>query len=247
MKQLVYLNQLFPEDLGVHLDLADNQLAAGNWANSTETLEEILNKYPKNIPAQHRIASLRRVKNEAFSTVFKYERQEESLLKQVFKAAYSKATSTLLSLKLWFGQTKYSSETAGLEDITYKDLGLQLSTSNSSKIRTSLAGQATLNENHWFFSGSGTLRWFFNLSNSITISSNVNELWNDPFVASFFQARLNRLQSDLNLSFFNRIVLWNRLSYERHSINKNQHFGDAFRSIYNPFINLIFNPYNLDN
>lgn len=74
------------------------------------------------------------------------------------------------------------------------------------------------------------IRWYLNPSNSLAISSSLNEIWNDPLSASFFQGRRHTAQSDLNLFLLNRIFLWNRFSYESHAINKNSHFGDAFRS-----------------
>ncbi|MFQ5824480.1 MAG: tetratricopeptide repeat protein [bacterium] len=231
-KILKQLESLYPDNLGLKLDLADNELATGDWYTSTKTLKKILQKYPKNLPAQKRLLLLRREQNQAFSTDYIFEKQSGNFFKQIYNFVFSKATSSILNFKFLYGEESYSSKDLIFEDETFQNLGVNLSSRYNSKLQTSFGATVQRHRDAWYLTGKGMVQWNFNPSNSFTISSSLNELWNDPLLASFFLGRSHRLESDINLFLLNRIFLWNRFSYERHAINKNSHYGNVYRSYF---------------
>lgn len=232
VKLLKQLESLRPDDLGLKLDLADSELASGDWYHSTKTLQRILQAYPKNLPAQERLARLRREQSQAVVTEYQFEEQSDSFFKQMYNFVFSKATSSMLNFKFLLGEEKYTSKDVSFEEQSYLNLAVNLLSRYSSELLTLFEAAAQRNRDDWNLSGKGLVRWYLTPSNTFTISSSVNELWNDPFVASFFQGRRQSVKSDVNLFLLNRLFLWNRLSYEHHAIDKNNHFGNAYRSYF---------------
>ncbi len=224
------IQAIHANDLGLQIDLADAEQASGDWYASTEILKSVLDKYPNTLPAQERLLLLRREQNESFATELKVEQQSRNIFKQIYNLVYTKASSSLLHLKLLFGEEKYSASTSGLDDENYINMGVNLSSRYNDKHETSFGVNTQRHQGEWNFSGSLMYRRHFSLVNNLTISSTLNELWNDPFIAVFYQGRKYSVNSDVNLYLLNRIFFWNRLSYERHAINKTTLFGDAFRA-----------------
>ena len=230
-KILMQLEQQLPNDLGLKLDLADIELASGDWYNSLKSLEKVLQKDPRNGPAKERLFYLRREQSPSISTNYKFETQSKNYFKQSSQFAYSKATSSIFNYTFSLEEEKYSSKDNDFEDESYLNIGLKLNSRHNTNLYSSFAAKAKRNREKWFLAGNSKIRWHFNPSQSITLSSTINDSWNDPFIATSFRGRLNSFKTDANLVLADRILLWNRLSYELHSINNNP-FGNAFRSYF---------------
>lgn len=223
------LQQRFPDDIGLQIDLADGELAAGDWYRTTETLKSILRKYPKSLPAQDRLTYVRRQQSQAVSTDYQTEMQSDNFFRRVYNVVVTKAKSSLLHFKLLFGEEKYSTKDSSLPEEKYQNVAAQLSSSFNKNLKASAGAKVRQNGDNWYLTIRGRTQWNFNLSNSLSLSTDLNELWNDPFTAAFQKGRLNRFQSDLNLYLLNKIFVWNRFSYEQHKF-KNGRFGNVLRS-----------------
>ena len=219
----------YPDDTGLRIDLADSELAAGDWYRSSETLKSVLSKYPKNLPAQERLTLLRRQRSQAFAADYSSAKQSDNFFKQMYNVAVTKAKSSLLHLKLMFGEEEYSTKDNSLPEMKYQNVGFELLSSFSKNLQTEVGAKVQQNGDNWYLVTNGKAEWNFDPSNGISLSANMNDLWNDPFTAAFQKGRLNRFQSDLNLFLFKKIFLWNRFSYEQHKFNQGR-FGNALRS-----------------
>jgi len=133
-------------------------------------------------------------------------------------------------LKLLFGEEKYATNDDSFARTRYGRVGFEISSRWNSKLQTEWGAAAQRHEDNWYLSGQGSMRWYFHPANSITLSTSLNQLWSDPFVAAFYQGRLYGVTSDLNWLMLNRLQVWSRVSFERHLVNQNQRFGDALRS-----------------
>jgi len=219
----------YPGDTGLRIDLADSELAAGDWYRSGETLKNVLSKYPKNLPAQERLTLLRRQRSQALAADYTSAKQSKNFFRQMYNVVVTKAKSSLLHLKLIFGEEEYSTKDNTLPGIKYQNAGFDLSSNFSKNLQTEVGAKVQQNGDNWYLATKGKAEWNFDPSNKVSLSANLNALWNDPFTAAFQMGRLNRFQSDLNLFMFKRIFLWNRFSYEQHKFNQG-HFGNALRS-----------------
>ncbi|MFQ5770721.1 MAG: tetratricopeptide repeat protein, partial [bacterium] len=226
-KILTELAAQYAPDIGVKIDLVDAKLASGDWYQSTKILQEILQQYPNTVPAQERLRLLRREQSQAFYSNYEHETESGNFFKQIYNVVLSKVVYSFFHLKFLFGEETYSTKDFSFEDDKYLNLGVEVSSRYNS-----IGINAQKQQSEWNFSGKGMLRWYFSPSNYFTISSALNELWNDPLIATFYQGRRYNLKSDVNLYLLNRIFFWNRFSYESHSINKNKHFGDALRTYF---------------
>ncbi len=221
----------YPDDTGLRIDLADSELAAGDWYRSSVTLKNVLKKYPKNLPAQERLTLLRRQRSQAFAADYSSSKQLGNFFKRMYNVAVTKAKSSLLHLKLMFGEEKYTTKNNSLPEMKYHNAVVELSSSFSKNFHTEVGAKVQHNGDNWYLATNGKAEWKFDPSNGISFSLNRNDVWNDPFTAAFQRGRLNRFQSDVNLSLFKDIFLWNRFSYEQHKFNQG-HFGNALRSYF---------------
>ena len=219
----------YPDDTGLRIDLADSELAGGDWHRSSETLKSVLSKYPRNLPAQERLTLLRRQRNQALAADYTSTKQSKNFFRQMYNVVVTTAKSSLLHLKLIFGEEEYSTKDNSLPGIKYQNAGFNLFSNFSKNLQTEVGAKVRQSGDNWYLATSGQAEWSFDPSNTLSLSANLNAHWNDPFTAAFQKGRLNRLQSDLNLFLFKRIFLWNRFSYEQHKFNQG-HFGNAFRS-----------------
>ncbi len=217
-------------DLGLGIDLSDAQLLAGDWLASKRTLRRLLAEAPDYSPAWQRLRQLRRVQSEAISVDYSYEEQSDNFLRQVANVVFEKAASSLLSLKLLFGRENYSTSTGIFPDEDYEHVGAGVTSSVNSKLRTSAEAKAQWHQDIFQMAGHGTLGWSFDPANSFLLTADINSIWRDPLSAAFFDGRMHRLQTDLNLTLWKNIVLWNRFSQERHYINHSRQFGEAKRA-----------------
>ncbi|MFQ5674383.1 MAG: tetratricopeptide repeat protein, partial [bacterium] len=221
----------YPDDTGLRVDLSDSELAAGDWYASTETLREVLKQYPKNIPAQERLTALRRERSIAVSTDFESAHQSGNFVKQLYDIVVTKAKTSLLHLKLLFGQERYTTRDNSAPEQKYQNLSADLSSSFSKNLKTSVGAKVQQNGDNWYLAMRGKATWDFDPANSLALSATFNEIWNDPFSAAFQQGRLDRVESDLNLSLFRNLFFWNRLSYEKNTYLAGK-FGNALRSYF---------------
>ncbi|MFQ5603954.1 MAG: tetratricopeptide repeat protein [bacterium] len=227
---LAELERAHPGDVGLKIDRADAELASGDWYASKQTLENILKKYPATIPAHERLLALRRVHDESFATEYQNEKQADNFVKKIYNLLYSKAVSSLMHLKLLFGRETYSARDGSFAAQANSNFRAELNSGFRSRIQTSAAVQLQKTLSKWHLSGEMQVRKFFNSSNSVSVSTLLNETWNDPVIAAFYQGRMYNLQAEVNLTLLNRILLWNRLAYERYRIQNQDDFGGAFRA-----------------
>jgi len=223
------LLERYPDDTGLRLDLADSELAAGDWYHSRKTLKSVLSKYPKNLPARERLSLLRRQQSQAVSTDYTSAKQLGNFFKQMYNVVLTKAKSSLLHLQFMFGEEEYSTKDSSLPGIKYQNTGFELSSSFGKNLQTKVGAKVQQNGDNWYLATNVKSAWNFDPSNGVSLSANMNALWNDPFTAAFQKGRLNRFQSDVNLFLFKKIFLWNRFSYEQHKFNRG-HFGTALRT-----------------
>ncbi len=223
------ISNIFPGDSGLQLDLADSELAAGDWIGSSRTLKSLLKQFPNNLPGRERLNSLRRGPSERVATDYLYENQSHDIFRQMYRAVLTKATKWL-AFTFSSGEERYSSNDPTLSDQTYTSFSAKASSSLRSKLQSSVSVKTQNNGNDWFVSGTAKISWKINRNNTLTLHGTLNDLWFDPFSAAFFQGRVNRLASELSLNLYKRIVIWSRLSYESNDIHKNDHFGNTFRT-----------------
>jgi len=228
-KLLQTLAQTHVTDSGLLLDLSDAERAAGNWVGSSSVLKNLLRRFPQNWPAQDRLMRLRRERSQRFATAYAYEKQTDDIFRQTFNAVLSKAAGWL-AFTFTAGQDLYSSDDPLLGDRTYTNLEARATSSFRSKLQASVSAKTQQNSSDWFFTPSAGIRWRFNQTNSVALTATHNDLWFDPFRSAFFQGRVNRLTTDLNLWLYKKIVLWSRLTYESHKINRDEPFGTSSRA-----------------
>lgn len=214
-------------DLGLNVDLSDAQWLAGDWYGSQETLKEVLDAYPKYNPAQQRLIAMRRVQAEAVAVDYSYEEQSNNLVRQVTNVIWNKAASSLFSFKFAFGKENFSTQDNTLADNDYSNVEFGIHSSYNESFQTAFSSRARRRDNRWRVGGHGEAAWKFGADNSFLLSADVNELWRDPFSAAFFDGSVDRIQTDLNLTLWKNIVLWNRLTLEKHEINDGTPFGQA--------------------
>ena len=226
------LNRLFvryPADLSLGVDLSDIQLAAGDWVGSTGTLKSLLDQQPSYHPARRRLIQLRREQNEAFALDYEYHEESDNFIRQAARFVFTKAASSLAAFRVLIGEEKFSTVDGTRPEESFTNIGLGILSSFGSKLKTFIFGQAR-EDDEWEAAGHASLRWNLNPRNSIVVSSDLNAIWFDPLQAAFLDGRLNRVQADVNLALFQRVLLWSELSYESHSIDKNEQFGKALRT-----------------
>ncbi len=228
-KSMRSLLRYAPDDPTLQLDLSEAQLNSGEWYAGMRTLKKMLDVNPAHPTARQRLNELRRLHSEAFSFDYSHEQQSDNFFKRISKFSFTKAISSLFGMALWVSEENYSSETPGFADTQYRDIGTQVTSYWRPELQTRFGAEARRLGNSWDMAGAGSVLWRFNSFASLNLAADMNALWNDPLMASFFEGRTNRLQSDLNLTLMKNIVIWNRLSYEHHSINE-AHFGDALRT-----------------
>ncbi|MFQ5637651.1 MAG: tetratricopeptide repeat protein [bacterium] len=228
-KTLTLLSQQPGADIGVKLDLADAQRASGDWYASQETLQSLLRQAPRNRPAFQRLTLLRREKGESISTKFQVEEQSGNYLKVVYDFIVEKATSSFLYLKMLFGKESYTDKSLAFTADREK-IGLQVNSRFNSKLQTTFGMTADQIINTWTISGDGALKWHLNELSSVTLTSRINALWNDPLAAVFQNGRVNAFYLDSHFQFFQKLQLRGRLSYESHRIQKDRKFGAAQRA-----------------
>lgn len=252
-RELEQLADIYPQDTRLLLDLSDSQLATGDWLSSTRTLKMLLQRFPKNSPAQVRLSQLRREQSERFASEYLYEKQTDDIFRQMFRAVVTKAVSWV-AFTFSAGRELFNTDDPALDDQTYSSAALRATTSFRSKLQASVSGKVQENSGDLFGSPSARIHWQFNQGNSISLSGTLNDLWFDPFQAALFQGRVDRLQTDLSLFLYKRIVMWSRFTYEQHDIRKNERLGQAYRTnvqvgyqwATNPNLLTFYQLYNLD-
>ena len=224
---LKLLRQKNGMDLGINVDLADAQWLAGDWYNSQKILRQVLDAYPKYEPAEQRLIAMRRGQAEAVAVDYNYDEQSDNLVRQVTNVVWNKAASSLFSFNFLFGKETFSTQDNTLPANDYSNVEFGIRSSYNESFQTGFAGKARRRDNRWRVAGHGEATWKFGAENSFLLSADVNELWRDPFSAAFFDGSLDRVQTDLNLALWKNIVVWNRISLEKHQINAGVPFGQA--------------------
>ncbi|MFQ5651602.1 MAG: tetratricopeptide repeat protein [bacterium] len=228
LKAFRHLSVLNPDDMFLSLDLAETELLTGDWVSGTRRLRQIVDSQPAYWPAQARLIELRREQSEAVAAEYQSEQQSGNLLKQAASFVLSKAHSSLLTLQLFLSQQRYSAKDNQYGEETYLDLGAGVSSSGA-KLRAQAAGNVRLHDGKWRIAGQSNLLWQFDARNSVGLSVALNRRWDDPLLPAFFDGRVSSVQSDVNLALLKNILLWNRLSFERHAVGEKTHFSDATR------------------
>lgn len=251
-RTLEQLRNVYPNDLWTNLDLADSQLHAGDWYSSTQNLERVIETYPHHGAAQERLMRLRRTHSERIAAEFETAQQSDNLFQRIYNVVLSKAQSSLLHIKAWLGQEVYSTEDGSLPDAEFTHLGVAVTSSYNAKLQTIFGAKAQQADDTWHLAVNAEGEWKFNPTNTLKLSADLNDLWNDPFTAAFLQGRVHRLRSELSLSPSNRLYFWNQLSYERHMLD-DRRFGEAvrgnvlggYRLLFHPEVSAFYNLYFL--
>ncbi len=251
---LKLLRQRNGADLGINIDLSDAQSLAGDWRGSQQTLKEVLHAYPRYQPAEQRLIASRRSQSEALAMDYVYEEQSDNFVREVANAIWTKAASSLMNFEFLFGRERYSTQDNTLARNDYTNLEFGVNSSYNATLRTGISAKARRRSNRWRLGGHAETIWKFNSSNSLMFSGDLNQLWSDPFSAAFFDGSVNRLQSDLNLTLWRNLLVWNRLSLEKHEIDGSVKFGQAryvhaqvgYRWRSRPYFLTYYQFYNLD-
>lgn len=218
-----------PDDLLLHIDLAETELLAGDWVSASRRLHELAGNHPDGAPAHQRLLQVRRQRNEAISAEIETQQQSDDFFRRTFRLIVSKAQSSLLSFKLLLQQDSYSSDQGNFADQEYQRLGFGLSSSGA-KLHSEVTALARVHDGNLRPGGEARARWRFSAQNTLELLAQVNASWQDPLIAAFVDGSVDRLQSDLNLTLLQNLVLWNRFAYERHGIAGDATFSRARRA-----------------
>ncbi len=224
------LHFLYPNDINLAVDLAETELAAGDWVASQNTFQGILDINPDYFPAHDRLNQLRRDNSQAIVADYQRTTQSGNFIRQAANVILTKAKSSFLAFKLFMGEEKYMTDDNSLSGEDLLNFGAGILSSFNSKIQTFFSGKAQEQDDEWKLAGNAWLKWRLNSSASFQFSSDINDVWNDPLIAAFYAGRVNRFQTDANIALLGNVLLWGRFSYEKHQIMDDEPFGVARRS-----------------
>lgn len=229
-KALSKLHLLYPDDINLAVDLAETELAAGDWVASQNTFQGILDNNPDYVPARNRLNQLRRDNSQAIVANYQRTTQSGNFIREVANIIITKAKSSFLAFQFFMGEEKYMTEDNSFSGENLLNIGAGILSSFNAKIQTFLSGKAQEQDDEWRLAGNAWLKWNLNSSASFQFSSDINDVWNDPLIAPFFAGKVNRFQTDVNIALLKNVLLWGRFSYEKHKIMNDEPFGIARRA-----------------